>query len=463
MSSVPIQEDELLRAQIREARQKINGLEDHLQSIDAELNSLSEQRERFELLEQACGTLEQLDELGGADLFWGSAEPTRTSEHVSEARNRVASFRERLGEIEGRRHAVVDQIKGGQQVLDILEYDLYEYELEEEERKQEWVIERELVLPDRPTVMPWARGEDSERFRKSLTLSMLYALLFGLIVPQIDLPLPDLSILPDVPERLARLIEEQALPPPPPPVVLPEPEDIEPEPILAEELPDEVPEVPQETTPTVSEEPAPPAPAPARPAGILAFRDAFSSLAANREAAPLGAQARINNAGEAAVGRTERAMITSQAPGSSGGINLASLSRDVGQGGTGTGIDGVEVGRVASSIGTGGTSDRPLSGGATAGRTDEEIQIVFDRYKAALYRLYNRELRNDPTLQGQVVLQLTIEPDGSVSFCQVSASDMGAPVLEQQVVDRVLTFDFGAKEDIAPITILYPIDFLPAA
>jgi len=28
--------------------------------------------------------------------------------------------------------------------------------------------------------------------------------------------------------------------------------------------------------------------------------------------------------------------------------------------------------------------------------TDEEIQIVFDRYKASFYRLYNRELRNNP-------------------------------------------------------------------
>jgi hypothetical protein len=87
---------------------------------------------------------------------------------------------------------------------------------------------------------------------------------------------------------------------------------------------------------------------------------------------------------------------------------------------------------------------------------------VFDRYKSSLYRLYNRELRNDPTLRGQVVLRLTIEPDGSVSFCEVQNSDMNAATLEQQIVDRVLTFDFGAKEGITALTILYPIDFLPA-
>ena len=44
-------------------------------------------------------------------------------------------------------------------------------------------------------------------------------------------------------------------------------------------------------------------------------------------------------------------------------------------------------------VGTPG-GDRPVAGDvAIPGRTDEEIQIVFDRYKAALYRLYNKELR----------------------------------------------------------------------
>ena len=40
---------------------------------------------------------------------------------------------------------------------------------------------------------------------------------------------------------------------------------------------------------------------------------------------------------------------------------------------------------------------------------------------------------------------------------------MNAPQLAAQVVGRVRTFDFGAKEDIVAVTIIYPIDFLPAA
>jgi hypothetical protein len=62
-----------------------------------------------------------------------------------------------------------------------------------------------------------------------------------------------------------------------------------------------------------------------------------------------------------------------------------------------------------------------------------------------------------------MLLKLTIEPDGSVSMCVQQSSDMNAPDLSAQVVDRVKTINFGAKEGISAITILYPIDFLPAA
>jgi hypothetical protein len=121
--------------------------------------------------------------------------------------------------------------------------------------------------------------------------------------------------------------------------------------------------------------------------------------------------------------------------------------------------------RATSTIGGGGggggSGRSGARGGASLSRTDEEIQIVFDRHKSALYRLYNRELRNDPTLRGQMVLRIRIEPDGSVTLCELQATDMNARQLVAQVLERVKTFDFGAKE-VPAITILYPIDFLPA-
>jgi hypothetical protein len=223
-------------------------------------------------------------------------------------------------------------------------------------------------------------------------------------------------------------------------------------------------------------------------AGILAFKDKFASLAQDKIAPRLGADARYGAADD--VGRSSSpSMLTTNTPGSSGGINLASLSRNVGGGGGGGGGGGSGRGGRGGGTGSGrggwgggsgtggggpvratspitsiGGGDRPKArGGPGPSRTDEEIQIVFDRYKASFYRLYNRELRNNPALQGQMVLRLTIEPDGSVSMCALQSSDMDAPQLAAQVVNRVRTINFGAKDGVQAVTIVYPIDFLPAA
>ena len=211
-------------------------------------------------------------------------------------------------------------------------------------------------------------------------------------------------------------------------------------------------------------------------AGILAYKDQLASLAQDKVSPKLGAEARYGDAAEMSQS-ANRSMLTTNNPGS-GGINLASLTRSLGSrgggrgtgggggggGGMGDGLGAVQVGKVGSPIARIGGGDRPLShGGAGPSRTDEEIQIVFDRYKASFYRMYNRELRNDPSLQGQMVLRLTIEPDGSVSMCTLQSSDMDAPGLADQVVNRVKTINFGAKEGVPALTIVYPIDFLPAA
>src|SRR5580765_7255951 len=139
-------------------------------------------------------------------------------------------------------------------------------------------------------------------------------------------------------------------------------------------------------------------------AGILAFKDKFASLAQDTVVVPLGADARHLAADD--VGRpSARSMLASTTPGSSGGINVASLSRSVGGGGGGGGggngvggvggrgtgaggsggggIGGVGVGRAVSPIAPITGADRPKArGGPGPARTDEEIQIVFDRYKA---------------------------------------------------------------------------------
>lgn len=456
MDTIASQDEQALLAQLGRARERLENLACDLRSIDTELEGLSKQRHQYRLLGDACSALGALSELGAGGLFWGEQGTVdgRGDEHVRHAWGRVGVFEGHVREIDERRHAISQEILREQENTELLEDEVFDVRQDAERRKLEWVIERDVGdLPARPAIMPWAHGgEEDERFRKSLVASLLAALLLGVLLPLIDLPLPERGEPLDVPDRLARLIHEKRLLPPPQPVQ----EQTKPTPKQPE---------PIEETLAVSEEVAPKEQRTPKPStqssGILGFREKFSGLAETQSAARLGSQARIRSSAEAASARPERSMVATQALGSSGGINLAELSRDVGGGG-GDAIEGVQVTRATSSIGSGGGSDRPMSGGPGLGRTDEEIQIVFDRHKAALYRLYNRELRNDPTLQGQMVLRLRIEPDGSVSLCDLQSTDMDAPQLSASVVDRVRTFDFGAKEGISTITILYPIDFLPA-
>jgi outer membrane biosynthesis protein TonB len=458
VNTEPSHDQDALQSQIEESRERLGGLAGELHAVDAELEEFSAERAQHDLLGDVCSSLEKLSELGGSNLFWGDRPNDGDGDtHVGIVRRRVDTFQERVGQIEQSRLAVLERVAQEQDVTDDLEYDLLEARREEELRKQEWLVEREMDPPlARDAIMPWSRGgEDDWRFRKSLGIALLLSLLLGLVTPLIDLPVPDRWEVVQIPERLTRLIKQE--PPPPPPQLQAETRPEEKEPELAEE------------EPVLAEEKAKPEPA-ATPVpkenvktkGILAFRESFSSLADAKPSRKLGAQARVDRSGEAAVGLQGRSLVASQVAGTSTGINVAAISRDAVGGGGGS-LEGVDVGGVTSGIGAIAGEERPLSGGPSPARTDEEIQIVFDRHKSALYRLYNRELRRDPTLKGQIVLRLTIQPDGSVSLCEVQSSDMQAPKLSAQVTGRVKKFDFGAKEGVSAVTILYPIDFLPAA
>jgi outer membrane biosynthesis protein TonB len=449
--------NELARARTRRA-----ALEHELREVEGELAELAPQRERHQLVVEACTSLEKLAAAGGDKLFWGAdTSSERAAEQLQAARARVAQLGEWFSHMEGREAALRQQIQQHNDAIDALERALFEVQYEEEQLSYEWEIEREIDEKPRKALLSWVyNGEDDKRFRKSATIALLLCMLLSAVISQITLP-PLVVDGREMPQRVVRLLMEQKPTPPPPPVEMPKPKVRE---QLAEKKPVEQPVRVAKVEPK-AEELAPQEPE-AKDQGILAFREKLAVSKDDQVVGRLGLQARIDNSDYNSAGRAQRSMLTTSAPGSSGGINLASLSRGVGGGpGSGGGMAGVQVTRASSAIAAVGTpgGDRPLSGdGAAAGRTDEEIQIVFDRYKSALYRLYNKELRRDPTLRGQVILKLTIEPDGSVSLCELKSSDMNAPELTAQVVERVRGFDFGAKA-VPAITILYPIDFLPAA
>lgn len=455
---MPASEQRKLANELARTRTQRASFEHELREIDSELEDLAPQRDRHHLVVDACAALEKLAAAGGDQLFWGSdTSAERAAENLRAARGRVAELGEWFSHMEGRQTALRAKVRQCNDAIDALERALFEVQYEEEQLSYEWEIEREVDEKPRKALLSWVySGEDDKRFRRSAALALLLTIMLSAIISQLNLPPLIADNGEQIPQRVVRLLMEEKPTPPPAPVEMPKPK------VQVEKKPVEKPIQLAKVEPKV-EELAPKEPE-AKDQGILAFRERLASAKDDQVVGRLGAQARIDNSDYG--GRAQRSMLTTNAPGSSGGINLASISRGMGGGpGNGAGMAGVQVTRASSAISAVGTpgGDRPLSNDAgTAGRTDEEIQIVFDRYKSALYRLYNKELRRDPTLRGQVILKLTIEPDGSVSMCELKSSDMNAPDLTAQVVERVKGFDFGAKA-VPAITIFYPIDFLPAA
>jgi len=443
-----------LTKQIERRRLAIAELEVKRHAFDQALSEIEDRRQNFRLLSNICSALDKLAESGSSSLFWGEDGNSLDQERILQrVRHSVGEFDAELTGIESARAAVQAGISRETAAIWSLNEELEEIDEEIEEAQNEYAVEREAIaLPGRQLVMPWSHdGEDERRYRRIMLIILLLTLFLGWVVPLLKKPV-DRSQPIVVPERIAQLIKKRQEPPP---QAKPKKED-KPKEEKKEDKPKEAKPTPVETQQ---------ARAVAETKGILAFKNNFADLMEDSSPVKMGADARISDSGKTASGSAStRSMILSQAAGGSSGINTASLSRQGSGTGGGQNItgSGVKFSRVESATGNAVADERPLSKGVGPSRTDEEIQIVFDRYKSALYRIYNRELRNDPTLRGKMVLRLVIQPDGSVSACSVKSTDLASPALSAEIVARVLKFNFGPKEGVPAVTILYPIDFLPA-
>ena len=481
-----------LNVQIEKARQKREAIESELRVVEAELKTFSADRQRFDALQDVCNALEKLGELKADELFWeGIPEAEDAAGHVERLRSRVARFEGEISGILEKQASYQEQINQCLDELNILDEEVRDAYDREERRKEEFVMEREISpVPYHAMIMPWTKEAESEsRFRRAILAALIFCFVFGAPIPMIKVPIPDRSVtVVKIPERLVKLVKEDL--PKPAPVRKPVPKQAQEEPKQPKEKPKPTPDKHKPDKPPKGKSPAKKqtklasakgggaaaARKKAQSVGVLKFKNAFADLMNETPVAKLGTEARLSNKSPRVKGQAvaRRSLVAIQAKdGFSGGIANAGVSRNIGNGnvgrlggggnglGDGTG-SGVGFVRVESAIADLEESSRPLSDGLAAGRTDEEIQIVFDRYKAALYRIYNKQLRKDPTLRGKILMRISIETNGSVSMCKMESTDLASPELVANIVERIKRFNFGPKEGVSKITILYPIDFLPA-
>jgi len=314
--------------------------------------------------------------------------------------------------------------------------------------------------------LAWTSNSGQDRqFRRLLGIIMAVALFLGFVWPWLPTPERDPNEVEEIPPRIAQLLLEQRPPPPPPKPVEPEPEpEPEAEDPVAEPEPEQVAEEPPppEPEPEPAPEPEVDLQAVARAqaqAALLPFTEDLASLA-DSDVLESVADNRPLTASVGQAQRNERSMITSSVGTASGGINTATMSRNTG----GTSLSVRNVTAVESpveSVGEAAGGARRNGTSSKASRSREEIELVFDRNKGAIFALYNRALRMDPTLEGKLVLRLTIAPSGEVTACEVVSSELGDPELERKLVQRIMLFRFDAK-DVEPVTTTKPIDFFPA-
>ncbi len=361
-----------------------------------------------------------------------------------------------------------------------------------------------------PTLAWSSAADDERRFQRIARSVVLVVAVLGLVLPFVPLRTPERPETQPLPAPMARLLlDGRPLPTPAPPArneapaevaqAKPEPEREKP----AAKLP--------ETPAKAQAAPVPVArnPAPGKPPGEVALDNArrkasgVGLLAMKNElqqmtGAPLAVQLQqailpgpgVGSDSSPGVGAgleagvPVRALITSNATQGSGGINTAGYSRDSGGGGLagrattlvegvaggggGGGGPGGGGGRIGSGTGAGSGNNSVAKGGTLqkggsgrASRSIEEIKLVFERHKGAIYALYNRALRDEPALQGKVVLELKIAPSGQVEGLRIVSSELKAEELEKKLLARIRQFDFGAK-DVDLMVVTWPVDFLPS-
>lgn len=356
----------------------------------------------------------------------------------------------------------------------------------------------------RRSVLPWSiSADDEQRFRRYVRYALLLALAVGVGLPLIPLRKEERTQLQPLPPPLAKLLlETKPLPPPTPApqvaaVTPPKPETAKDEakPRAEPDKPaprDERAPVPEARNPQPNKPPGEALENARRKAsgvGLLAMKNEIAQMAGAPAAVQLrddikpgpgvGTGVGVGVGAGTEAGIPVRSMITSAAGKGSGGINVAAYSRDTGGGGLAgratTLVEGVAGGGGGGGYGGGGTragagggkggdgagGTLKKSGSGKASRSIEEIKLVFERNKGAIYALYNRALRDEPALQGKVVLELTITPAGEVSSVRIVSSELKAEELEKKLLARIRQFDFGAK-DVEVMVVSWPVDFLPS-
>ena len=314
---------------------------------------------------------------------------------------------------------------------------------------------RAVAIPE-PN-LPWVDHQEDRSFRRIMIVTLLLFLGAGVVLNSIKLPEIVQKNLVDVSPRLAKLIlEKQKIKPPPPKKEKPkEAKKKEPEKKKKEKPKEKKKEKKKEAKKPDAREVA-------KKSGLIALSDELEDL---RESFALDDVLKLpqQTSGKQEVKvATASDLLTSSAQKTSGGIKTDTLNRTIKT----NELTQRQTTRVESKIESDGkklakASTSKSQQGTGAKRSADEIERVFQQNKGGIFNIYNRALRKNPSLAGQVVVELTIAPGGRVTAVKILSSELGDEALERKLILKIKKFKFS-NSSVAEITVTYPIDFLPS-
>lgn len=313
--------------------------------------------------------------------------------------------------------------------------------------------------------LPWSTERKENRRFKFILITLFLALfILSIWIPFITVPEKDRNDLEKLPPQLAKLVKKVE---PPKPIKKEEPKPIPKKETKPEvKKPEPKPEPKKKVIPPKLEKPkvvkdkdltkeVKKARDVARKSGLLALQNDLSDLKSVVDVSTL--KKNIAPRTERTIAAKANSKSTSDVMKRSSGIQTDSLSAPVEQ----VQLASRDDARLTA------TEDEIALAKAEAEaansikpRSHENMRLTTESLKSSFNKLYLRELRKDPFLEGTLLLEVVIEPTGEVSFCRVVSSELNNPEFEAKIVNRMYLADFG-EASVLQITINIPFPFKP--
>jgi TonB family protein len=293
--------------------------------------------------------------------------------------------------------------------------------------------------------------ESEQRFRHIAWGCILFYAVVALALNLIRVEKPAREDFTQMSPRIASLLVR----PPPPPVEVVKPAEEVPPPESAEGAKKE--EKPaDEKKPAAKVEPTPEQIA--KRNRQVAMRSGLLKLLAKKPASSIASSEKLLQSGGALKSSTSANYASGLLGGGSDTAGSGGIDQLIGD--LGGKVEGIRLAeRQTTAV------ENPLqlkdTEGKAVGRAYESIASVVDGLKGWIRFIYNKALRDDPSLKGVVTLEFTITPQGDVTNCRVASTTLNYPEIEDALVKRFKLIKFAAAPKSGPVTVIYPVTFSP--